>query len=415
MRRAYPSFEQRHRAPCCNPLRLERLEDRLALSHWVVPLPYESVPLSPPELHFNDRVSNDVSVAVFAAYKTGPSPLDGSDIGRVVGGSVIFDGGPGSPLRPDLTDGFRTSERQITVTPSDPFDGGTALWLVLLADENFGSSDQPPDLHAAVAVHTDPLPPQSFVLPVDSRVAHVNEPIRTANAEGDQHFNQSQAVVAFSAESLIRASQTNGAASGENRTPAFVLPTVAPHVATSMNAPGDAGLLRIPSGLTIVPPQPADPGALQLPNSRVLKSDGDLGKPLGSNAMPNGDAVPPSSDGTAALGLAAGDPMGGEVATVMIASNRAALLASLPIQMEAVDQALVAMMNEVKGLGGELVTWLDDASVPPWVLAASLAGACGLGGRYLRRTRGRRSPQEESEDESSSWLFTRLQSPAGQL
>ncbi|MBI3836991.1 MAG: hypothetical protein HY288_03540 [Planctomycetia bacterium] len=76
-------------------------------------------------------------------------------------------------------------------------------------------------------------------------------------------------------------------------------------------------------------------------------------------------------------------PVAGEIATVASDRSRAALLASLPVNMESVDQALLSMMREVEGLGGELVM-------------------C------------RRSAQEESEEESSSWLFTRLQSPAGQ-
>ncbi len=71
------------------------------------------------------------------------------------------------------------------------------------------------------------------------------------------------------------------------------------------------------------------------------------------------------------------------------------------------------MVSEIERLGGELVTWFDDWSVSNWGTATALVVACGLGGRYWWLQRGRRAIERDNEEESSSWLFTRLQSPAG--
>ncbi len=94
--------------------------------------------------------------------------------------------------------------------------------------------------------------------------------------------------------------------------------------------------------------------------------------------------------------------------------SRAALLASVPLDLAAVDQALATMFNEIERLGGELVSWLDEASAQPWVAVVTVAAASWLGGRHVLRRRAGRLSRDHGEEESSSWLFTRMNNPAGQ-
>jgi hypothetical protein len=94
-------------------------------------------------------------------------------------------------------------------------------------------------------------------------------------------------------------------------------------------------------------------------------------------------------------------------------ASPAALLTGLPMNMEAVDQALAAMAREIEKLGGELATWFDDASLSTWSTVAIVVTATGVGGGYLWRQRNRGLTDDTSEEESSSWLFSRLHSPAG--
>jgi hypothetical protein len=104
----------------------------------------------------------------------------------------------------------------------------------------------------------------------------------------------------------------------------------------------------------------------------------------------------------------------GQETSLQIEASRAVLLASVPLDLAAVDQSLATMFNEIERLGGELVTWLDEANAQPWVTAVTVAAACWWGGRYILRRRAGQSLREQGEEASSSWLFTRMHSPAVQ-
>ncbi|HEV3136446.1 MAG TPA: hypothetical protein VGZ26_01055 [Pirellulales bacterium] len=389
-------------------------------------MPYESAAISPLDLYSNVQVANVANVAILGHFSPRLSPLGTSGFGGTVGEPASFGGGSGDVLQPVLTGDSIRNERQISIAPSPAMDETMEQLGVMVGE--IARSFQAPEIYVAVAIHTEVIPPASVtpytiaeradVIPppsvgpyVDFRMTH--EPARAGNAEGDQHVNQSAPVLPVSAESLARASQTTSAVGGENRMPAFVPPALPPQVAMSMTPPGNTIASGTPPGLNLVPQSGLD--AIEPPHSRALKSELKLGNLPSGSTLPNGGAEKPGADNTATLSLALGGPIGGEVTDAMSASNRAALLASLPFNMDAVDRALAVMMNEIEGMGGELVTWLDDASVPPWAVAATLAEASGLAAYHFWRTRGRRSAQEESEEESSSWLFTRLQSPAGHL
>jgi hypothetical protein len=153
--------------------------------------------------------------------------------------------------------------------------------------------------------------------------------------------------------------------------------------------------------------------AIQPPSVRLPQSEPNLSRSTGSAAVP-GDEVERTDSEDAAVNFLPDRSAGNERPATAGASSRAALLANLQLNMESVDQALEAMAIEIERLGGELVTWLDDSSWSSWGEAAAVVAVFGLGSRCIWRLRGRRSPQEDSEEESSSWLFSRLQSPAGQ-
>jgi len=91
---------------------------------------------------------------------------------------------------------------------------------------------------------------------------------------------------------------------------------------------------------------------------------------------------------------------------------RASLMAGLSLNVAAVDQALEVVMGEVDRLSEELVGWLDDVEVAPWTAATATAAAAGVGAHLYLRRRGR-TDESLSEEESSTWLFAQLQTPAG--
>jgi hypothetical protein len=93
--------------------------------------------------------------------------------------------------------------------------------------------------------------------------------------------------------------------------------------------------------------------------------------------------------------------------------ERPTLLADVGFGMQAVDRAIDAALVELEELGGDLITWLDDYA-PSWTTTAGAATALAAGGAYVLRSRTRRSVDKDDEEVSSTWLFTRFQSPAGQ-
>ncbi|MEX2114938.1 MAG: hypothetical protein WD845_17225 [Pirellulales bacterium] len=105
-----------------------------------------------------------------------------------------------------------------------------------------------------------------------------------------------------------------------------------------------------------------------------------------------------------ALGLLAADE-----------TQRAQLLGNVSLGTEALDQALANVMNEVEQLGGELFTWIDEASIEPWARTAAALAAFGVGSAIAWRCRGKQTEGEQAEAESSTWLFHQLQSSTGGL
>jgi hypothetical protein len=93
--------------------------------------------------------------------------------------------------------------------------------------------------------------------------------------------------------------------------------------------------------------------------------------------------------------------------------TRESLLAGIATNVDAVDRALQAALEEIENMGGELVTWFDDSNTTTWVAGATMLLAAG-GGYYWQRRRlnGQATPHQ---DEPTSWLLNHLCHPAGRI
>ncbi len=87
---------------------------------------------------------------------------------------------------------------------------------------------------------------------------------------------------------------------------------------------------------------------------------------------------------------------------------RPGLMASMAVNFEAVDTALNAVMDEMEQLGDHVALWFENLNAEPYALATGAAIVAALGGRAYLKKRRAGSLEEISEEESSSWLFTRL-------
>ncbi len=88
--------------------------------------------------------------------------------------------------------------------------------------------------------------------------------------------------------------------------------------------------------------------------------------------------------------------------------GRPGLMASMAVNFEAVDTAIDAVMNDMEKLGNHVALWFEELNAEPYALATSVAIVAALGGRAYLKRRGRGAVEEFGEEESSSWLFTRL-------
>jgi hypothetical protein len=407
---SYRRFTAGERArPRCL-LRLERLEDRLTLSQNAPSLAYEIPATGHAEAHFNMPVPSETYGEDYGVPRT-QTPQFGARDPEIIAGlltNVGFLGGVGPA--PYFASDLRESRPQIHVAPNRPIE--ISVELVVIIDVGYGSTVQPPGVGVAIDTPYDAIafssPP-----PIDSHVAHSHAADQTANVASGQHSSQSTPVIAVAADFVTRAPQATSDIVKANPAAATAAPVLPPPPApiNAFNVPGDSEANRSQQGMALVPQ--AGIGPLQPPSAHLPQSEPNLSSSAGATAVPS-DKAERTSDADVEISHSSGVSANNEILAPTSDGNRAALLANLQLNMEAVDQALEAMVSEIERLGVGLATWFDDVSFPSWGTAATVVAAFGLVSRYLSRGRARRSPQEESEEESSSWLFTRLQSPAGQ-
>jgi hypothetical protein len=151
--------------------------------------------------------------------------------------------------------------------------------------------------------------------------------------------------------------------------------------------------------------------AAVMPAALRLASGGVLGSATESDAEPVGDSdVPATVDPAADDADTAHDLP--QAAASLIPSS---LLAIVPGDLHAVDQALEQLLDELDELGGGLVGYAASSVTVQWASAGVGLAAC-LGGVYFqrgrRRANGGSANDEALEEDTANWMFSRMQSLA---
>jgi hypothetical protein len=210
---------------------------------------------------------------------------------------------------------------------------------------------------------------------------------------------------------------------GKDHMAPVATPAVVPQITVQIVPQGDAAsAVRGQPALTMLPQHTVDgvpSSSATAPQSESAPSRSTGGATSGEDSTstrgPDGarPTAPNRSAQTALTSNSANASVDSEPVAVVMDVSRAALLQSMSFNVHAVDEALAVLVDEVEHLGGAWAAWLTDGSVPPWTIVATAAAAFGAG--YAWRARGRRLTGDRDEEESSSWLFIQLQTPAGQL
>jgi hypothetical protein len=273
-----------------------------------------------------------------------------------------------------------------------------------------------------VSYHDDDPPPPPTVVapqfsshhdaigtPIQLVVVHPHDTAQTAAPVGDQQSRQASTPTLSAATDSLTLAPQAASDIDKHTVPAGATLSLVQQSGTPPGLPGEASLNRSLSGTLLIPQAAGDVAgstATDLPRSSP-DQDG-----AAANVTDKESGLVQSDEGSAVASF--DDSAEGKFDPAALPADRAALLANLQLNIEAVDQALDAMVSEIERLGGEIATWFDDWTLSNWGTAAAIVVACGLGGRYWWLERVRRSQPRDTEEESSSWLFTRLQNPAGQ-
>jgi hypothetical protein len=151
----------------------------------------------------------------------------------------------------------------------------------------------------------------------------------------------------------------------------------------------------------LVPIQAGTPSQINSASGSGLK--GGILAPAAS------DAAREPTDAQGATVTDAAADRGAANSAAVAAPSQAALLASMPYDLQAVDAALDNLLTEIDELSGDLAGWLGVPSLPRWSVVAAGVVACAVSGQQMRRARRRRSSSDENELESLSRMFTRWQ------
>jgi hypothetical protein len=398
-------------------LSLERLEDRLTLSQNAPALAYE-MPLvvsePAPDLvaaHFGQSETNNYGT--YAAPRAAAPHAEAHDAGADAAAPATAGYLPGGAVfsAPALSDGFRPFQQAYQPPLQRP--AATDVEVVLVFNVSFVSPAgtqngglEPLDTYGASSAASAP--------PADGRASRASDATPAAGSAG---YRAGQSSPVLAADSLAHAGQyNNDSAKANNSALPLGLSGVGQQPALAPNAPNvpaDLALSR-PQGTTALIPQ-AGIELVQPPDTRFPRWQTEM-KEEGAAASPE-VADERSGFGNIVASVSDNASTGGkELVTQLVKvtlGDRGALLADLRLNMEAVDQALAAMVSEIESLGGQLVSWFDEANLSTWGTASAMVAAIALGSRYVWRGRGWRSLNDDAEEESSSWLFTRLQNPAG--
>ena len=89
------------------------------------------------------------------------------------------------------------------------------------------------------------------------------------------------------------------------------------------------------------------------------------------------------------------------------------VLATVPLNLKGVEQALEHVMSDMQRLGNQFSEWLDENRAAAIAMAVTTVTVAGAAGYYLRR-RKLEEAEERDDETSSHWLFVRMQTPSGE-
>ena len=430
---SYRRFTARGGALRRNLLRLERLEERLTLSQNAPSLPYDMPAVGHGEPHFNFPVAHEAQVADFGAFRPQATPVDARNSGMIAGSPVHLDFMRGAGPAPFSEGDYRGDKQPFQAAPMRPIETSFELVVTInlgfgnlgfgnlgfgnlgfgnlgFGNLGFGNIAHTPDVfpeanasHEAIALSSTP--------PIDSHLAHSHDAGQTAGATSEPQTHFSPPVIPVGADLSTHVSQVATDVAKRSSIAPNAVPVSSQQPVVPLNVPADNGFNKSQAGVALIPQAVID--FISPPSARLPQSEPNVGRSVGSAAGP-GDEIERTGSEDSAVDRLPDRSANNEHSATASVSSRAALLANLQLDMKGVDQALEAMVNEIERFGGELVTWLDDSSWSTWGTAAAAVAAFGLGSRCIWRLRGRRLPQEDCEEESASWLFSRLQGPVGQ-
>lgn len=396
----------RHLCARFNALRLEPLEDRIALSH--APLAYspESAWIAPfdasgPQEHWQSM---------------GPSPFAGMSSNATYADSMS----PG--MRPSR-DGNSVSDRSLSysseIAEGDFHPHGP---IASAMTASMTGNDRGPSPTSDISYIGEPIFTIIVIVPASAQQPHATKPPRpnSENVAGPQALalndlpNDNSAANGNSAANIATRptapSPTAARASQGVVEPSFafspgsvVVPT--PTAGTLLNAPSEPSGVKIPSGAaqpTLAPGTiPHVEGLLPEAEPEAVEASPETSDSL---AAENSQAELVASDSDDLPAANSQSSPSGETA-------RPPLLAGLAFNVEALDQALNAVASEIDKLGGEFAVWLEEINLPPWAAAVTAAALLSYGGRQYLKRRARQADELDQSDESSTWLFTQFQTP----
>jgi hypothetical protein len=395
MRRTWGRQSRRSRstADWSCPLCVEALESRIALSHAPLVDSHETMAWAPAPTA-GLPMGHDYAEMGFAGYGAQrPDDFHGSDLVY----RTDFADAPGRPL-PEVSHGL---------TAGSPYQASAPYQVSVLTVQFIFASDFVIFVPASPLQSTDLQHPKPDAqIGRSSAVGYDPE----APAGGVAGQVRASATLTAGAAAARGPQPTDSGIASSIAIAATSNSAIAPE-ATPMLARSAMGAAKAQSDA--VPASPLDPGAKPPVDSHARPAEGGLGNSEEAVPVPNDPSETAAQQSAAAPGVESSYPRKETLFTTGDIS-RAALLSNVSLNVEAVDQALEAVMREVEKLGGELVTWIDELSLPPWALATAAAAFVGFGGHCYLKRRGARLGEETGEEESSSWLFTRLITPPGQ-
>lgn len=269
----------------------------------------------------------------------------------------------------------------------------------------FQNASSPASAATTPAASASPSGTDQAVLPTSNETP--SAPTQVARADQKSSTSSPDAPTASAALNLVvddlsGDSTSSIHASGQLSTPAAAV-SIPASQAVQTASPAVQGTTTTNRPATAEDPLHLLPG----PGSAPAK-----GTPSDSSMPPttgpfDGPEMLPATDVQAADAPAEANVPSPAAPGAVIAQRQPALLASLPLDLSAVDRALDNLLREVDELGEGLANWLGIPSLPRGLAgAALLAVAASIAGHQLRQARRRRTLQEERDAALLSRIFT---------